>query len=43
MRIFSRVSSLWRNLLQRPRVDAALDDELQSFLEMLVDRNIKTA
>ena len=37
-----RVSTMWRNLVQRPRVEADLDEEIRSYEDMLVDEKLRT-
>lgn len=37
----SRLSSLWRNLVHRGRVERDLDDELQAMLALLVEENVR--
>jgi macrolide transport system ATP-binding/permease protein len=39
--MFARLSSLWRNLAHRERVDRDLDDELASVYQLLVDEKIQ--
>jgi predicted permease len=41
MAFFPRLSSLWRNLVHRGRVDRDLDDELGATLELLIDEKIR--
>jgi putative ABC transport system permease protein len=40
MKFFSRLASLWRNLVRRERVDRDLDDELRASVEMLTAEKI---
>ncbi|HSE96776.1 MAG TPA: ABC transporter permease, partial [Blastocatellia bacterium] len=41
MSIWSRLSSLWRNILRRDRVEQDLREEVEAYLEMLVEARIK--
>ena len=41
MPILARLSSLWRNLVHRDRVDRDLDDELAAVFALLVDEKIR--
>ena len=41
MRLTSRVSSLWRNLVHRDRIERDLDDEVQTVLSLLVEEKIQ--
>ncbi len=41
MRLMSRVSSLWRNLVHRDRIERDLDDEVQTVLSLLVEEKIQ--
>ncbi|HWI16576.1 MAG TPA: ADOP family duplicated permease, partial [Vicinamibacterales bacterium] len=38
--MWSRLSSLWRNLRHRDRVDRDLDDEMKATLDLLIDENV---
>ena len=40
MPLLARLGSLWRNITQRTRVERALDEELESYLELLVAEKI---
>src|SRR5919106_1680848 len=40
MPLIPRVFSVWRHLLQRDRIERALDEELRAALELLVDEKI---
>src|SRR5262245_9598851 len=42
MFITSWLSSLWRNVVHRNRVDRELDDELRAAFELIVDEKIRT-
>src|SRR5215510_7030028 len=37
----SRLASLWRNLFRKERVEQEFDEELQAYLEMLIEYKIK--
>src|SRR6267142_898884 len=37
MQLLSRLTSLWRNLFTRPRVERDLDDELHTYLDQLTE------
>jgi len=37
----ARISSFWRNLLRRERVERDLDDELRAMVDLLVDQKIR--
>ena len=41
MPIRSRLTSLWRNLLQKGRVEQELTDEVEAYLEMLIETKLK--
>jgi predicted permease len=41
MRLQSRLSSLWRNLFHKDRVEQELSQEVQAYLEMLIEIKIK--
>ncbi len=41
MPMFARLSSLWRNLVHRDRVDRDLDDELAAVYQLLVDEKTR--
>jgi hypothetical protein len=41
MPLLSRLASLWCNLLQKNRVEQALTEEVQAYLEMLIELKIK--
>jgi hypothetical protein len=41
MPLMSRLSSLWRNLAHRDRVDRDLDDEIGAAFELIVDEKIR--
>src|SRR5688572_22415109 len=41
MRLRSRLSSLWRNLFHKDRVEQELSQEVQAYLEMLIEIKIK--
>ncbi|HKQ79780.1 MAG TPA: ABC transporter permease [Blastocatellia bacterium] len=41
MPLLPRLSSLWRNLFHKARKDQELTEEIEAYLEMLVDRKIK--
>ena len=41
MLLLARLSSLWRNLFHRGRVERELSEEIDAYLEMLVDQKIK--
>jgi predicted permease len=41
MPLGSRISSLWRNLCHKDRVEEELTDEVQAYLEMLIDSKIR--
>ena len=41
MPLLSRLSSLWRNLFQKNRIEQELTEEVQAYLEMLVETKIK--
>src|SRR5688572_32785271 len=40
--MLARLRSLWRNLVQRDRVDRDLDDEVRAVFDILVDEKIKS-
>ncbi len=42
MPLMSRLSSLWRNLAHRERVDRDLDDEVGAAFELIVDEKVRT-
>ena len=42
MSVRSRLASFFRNVLHRERAEQALDDELASYVEMLVDEKMRT-
>lgn len=37
----SRLTSFWRNLFRRARVEGELDDELRAMFELLVEENVR--
>ena len=41
MPLLSRLSSLWRNLFRKARKDQELTEEIDAYLEMLVEQKIK--
>ena len=41
MPLMSRVSSLWRNLVHRDRIERDLDDEVRGVLDLLIDEKIQ--
>ncbi|MBO0860570.1 MAG: ABC transporter permease [Chloracidobacterium sp.] len=41
MPLLPRLSSLWRNLLQKARKDQELTEEIDAYLEMLVEQKVK--
>jgi len=41
MPLLSGLASLWRNLLQKNRVEQALTEEVQAYLEMFIELKIK--
>ena len=41
MRILSKILSLWRNFLQKRRIDDDLNDEVHSYIEMLTERRVQ--
>src|SRR5262245_105251 len=41
MTFFSRLASLWRNLMRRDRVDRELDDELRASVELLAAEKMR--
>ena len=41
MPLIPRLASLWRNLFHKDRVDQEFSDEIQSYLDMLTEANIK--
>jgi predicted permease len=41
MSAFSRLSSAWRNIVHRDRVERDLDDELRASLDLLVDEKVR--
>ena len=41
MPLLPRLSSLWRNLLHKARKDQELTEEIDAYLEMLVEQKIK--
>jgi predicted permease len=41
MRLQSRLSSLWRNLSRKDRAEKELSEELEAYLEMLIDSKIR--
>ena len=41
MPVLPRLSSLWRNLLHKERVEQELSEEVRSFLEMLIDAKVR--
>jgi len=41
MPILPRLSSLWRNLFRKARKEQELTEEIDSYLEMLIDQKIE--
>ncbi len=41
MPLLSGLTSAWRTLFRRTRLDADLDDELRGYLDLLVDRKVR--
>ena len=41
MRLLTRLTSFWRNLTRRGRVERELDEELRTSFELLVDENVR--
>ena len=42
MRILGRISSFWRSVFRRARVEQQLDEEVHSYLDMLAEEKIRT-
>src|SRR5580658_9830125 len=42
MRMLLRLSSFWRNLFRRARVEQRLDDEVRSYVDLLVEEKIRS-
>lgn len=40
MPLLPRLASLWRNILQKDRVESELTEEVQSYLELLIERKV---
>ena len=42
MPLFSKLSSLWRNLLHKTQIEQDLDEEASSYIEMLTEEKVRT-
>ena len=43
MPLFSKLSSLWRNLFHKTQIEQDLDEEARSYIEMLTDEKVEPA